>query len=71
MGEEEVQALVHDVDLMTGRATVVTKDGRKLTFNLPDVQLIGLSPKELVKGKTVALRHGLRSGVMSVSNWGK
>ncbi|MDX1615226.1 MAG: hypothetical protein R3300_13010 [Candidatus Promineifilaceae bacterium] len=71
MAEEEVQALVHDVDLSTGTVTAVTRDGIKLSFNVDDVRLVDLSPKQLVKGKSIAVRHGLRRQVLSVADWSR
>lgn len=67
MAEEEVQALVNDVNLMTGQVSVVTKDGRKLAFNVKEVDLLGLSSKELVKGRQVGIRHNYRGAVALVS----
>ena len=71
MAEEEVQALVKDIDLKTGLVTAMTRDGRPLSFNVNDVQMLGISPKELVAGKTISVRHNYRGAVATVARWTK
>ena len=71
MAEEEVQALVQDIDLRTGLVTAKTRDGRSLSFNVNKVQMLGISPKELTAGKTISVRHNVRGAVASISRWSK
>ena len=71
MAEEEVQAIVQDINLTTGQVTAKTGDGRSLSFNINEVQLVDMNPKELVAGKTIGVRHTYRGAVATISRWSK
>ena len=67
MAEEEVQALIEKYDARTGEASVKTRDGKVLTFNVGTVQMRGLTAKDIVSGKKITVRHAFRGGVLMVA----
>ena len=68
MAEEEVQALIEKYDSRTGEATLKTRAGQIMTFNVSTVQMRGLTAGDIVSGKKVTIRHSYRRGVLLISD---